>query len=319
MAHWPKTSFRHAKRHIEPRDDRLSRSSRSYGAAPSMCLAFLISVASCAETIPIPTPHTTFEVVANAGATVDVSVYNYGIPLADADLAGLVKRGIEGQLVREREHKSVRLLSSGVLGGLLQANDARCAIPSTAEVHIVAQSSPASIDTNFTLDQIAGLARKFGDSNSRTPLGFYLGSFNDSVVVSLAHGPRSECTGRVRIDVRLQLTDRHIVVGHELAQQQCSFLAALNHYRKKAVADETTFAQYASALRTTLATISLPLEAIETEGIFYATGKSIVKKMVNDLIEHSVEPLHATRIASQKAVDTPDEMKRLAEACNTPD
>jgi hypothetical protein len=89
--------------------------------------------------------------VTDAGATVDVRVYNYGIPLADADLAGLVKRGIEGQLVREREDKSVRLLSSGALRSMTWHISARTGRPPKTFVRVELFEGNSKISDVYSL------------------------------------------------------------------------------------------------------------------------------------------------------------------------
>ena len=202
--------------------------------------------------------------------------------------------------------------------GLINTSAHPCAILPRADVHVVATPGEVNIDTNFSLDQIAGLAREGGQSNDRPPLGFYVGTFQDTVGVTLTTSSGARCADRILIEVHMQIVNRHIAVGRELQQNPCLFSLALRHYKRKADADEAAIVRYADALAATLSAMILPSSAIESQDSFYAAGELRLEELVTSLIEKSIEQLHAARIASQQAVDTIEEMTRFAECSRQP-
>ena len=107
--------------------------------------------------------------------------------------------------------------------GLLNTSAHPCAILPRADVHVVDTPGEVNIDTNFSLDQIAGLAREGGQSNDRPPLGFYVGTFQDTVGVTLTTSSGARCADRILIEVHMQIVNRHIAVGRELQQNPCLF------------------------------------------------------------------------------------------------
>jgi hypothetical protein len=209
-------------------------------------------------------------------------------------------------------------LSFMLMLGLLNTSAHPCAILPRADVHVVAAPSEISLDTNFSLDQIAGLAREGGQSNDRPPFGFYVGTFQDTVGVTLTTSSGTRCADRILIEVRMQIANRHIAIGRELEQNPCLFSLALRHYKRKADADEAAIVRYANALAATLSAMTLPSGAIESQDAFYAAGELRIEELVTSLIEKSIEPLHTARIASQQAVDTIEEMTRFAECSRQP-
>jgi hypothetical protein len=210
------------------------------------------------------------------------------------------------------------LFPSILVLSLLQWADAPCAILPNSDVHLVVEPDAVKVDTGYTLDQIAGLALEMEGPKRRRPLGFYVGTFTDTIAVDFVAGSGSGCMSRVRIEVRIQIANRRIAIGRELIQKPCLFAAALKHYKLKAEADEAAIVRYANALGSTLSTMTLPTEAIQNPDAFYATGKKRVEELVTSLIEQSIEPLHAARIASEQAVDLPNDEIRPEEACHLP-
>ena len=113
----------------------------------------------------------------------------------------------------------------------------------------------------------------------------------------------------------MQLSDRHIEVGRELRHRPCLFTAALEHYEKKAQADETALARYATAFMTTLRSAPLPTVRLSSNQSLDEGARAQIEEWMTVLVNESLEALHEDRNAAQQAVDTPDELKRLERAC----
>jgi hypothetical protein len=202
--------------------------------------------------------------------------------------------------------------------GLIQTADASCNIPKYPDVHVVVEPSPITIDTNFTLAQIEDLSRESNGPNVGAALGFYFGTFLDTVSVDLASGSAADCARRVQITVHIQIANRRIAVASELRGRPC-FEAALLHYKLKADADEATVHQYANALGITLSALTLPADATGRLADFYSVGMEHVEQFVTSYITGSIESLHKIRTAAEQAVDTAQEMTELDAVCKPSD
>lgn len=194
---------------------------------------------------------------------------------------------------------------------------AACEISSKGDIHVVAEPAPVKAATNFSLDQIAELAGGTGNAGAGKPLGFYTGRFLDTMSVSLETGPEVRCTRHVRIEIVMRLVDRRIEIGRELRQRPCLFSAAMQHYEKKAKADEVVFAQYVKSTAVTLEGTPLPAVAVQPDQPLDATSRMQIEQWVKTMVDQVQEPFHSTRLAAQQGVDTPQEMKRVSDACTT--
>jgi hypothetical protein len=192
---------------------------------------------------------------------------------------------------------------------------AACGVSPRADIQVFAEPGPVSVGSTFSLSEIDQLARETGYGGSGPRLGFYIGRFLDNISVGLEPDLVTGCEERVRVEVHMQLSDRHIEVGRELRHRPCLFTAALEHYEKKAQADETAFARYATAFTTTLRSTPLPTVSLFLNQSLDEDARAQIEEWVTVLMNGSVEALHEERNAAQQAVDTPDELERLERAC----
>ena len=111
------------------------------------------------------------------------------------------------------------------------------------------------------------------------------------------------------------LVDRHIEIGRELRQQPCLFEVARQHYEKKATADEMVFARYVAMVTTGLHSMPLPAMSVSTDHPPDAAAREQIKRWTTTLVEQNLQSFYDARIVAQEAVDTPEELKRLGQAC----
>ena len=192
---------------------------------------------------------------------------------------------------------------------------AACGVSPRADIQVVAEPGPVSVGSTFSLSEIDQLARETGYGGSGPRLGFYIGRFLHTVAIGLEPDLVTGCAERARVEVHMQLSDRHIEVGSELRQRPCLFTAALEHYEKKAKADEAALARYATAFATTLRSTHLPAVNLFSTQSLDEDARAQIEEWVTVLVNESLQALHEERNAAQQAVDTPDELKRLERAC----
>lgn len=191
-----------------------------------------------------------------------------------------------------------------------------CGISPRAGIHVIAEPKPAVALTDFDLAQIASLAQRAGNTGNSSPQGFYFARFRDEISVNVSTGPESICTKHIRIEIGMQLANRRIEIAQELRARPCQFFAVLQHYQKKAQADVAVFARYVNSTTAMLGGTPLPAITVPTDQLFDATVRTQVERWVKLLVGQTLETFHSARIAAQQAVDTPDEMMRLAVACS---
>jgi hypothetical protein len=192
---------------------------------------------------------------------------------------------------------------------------AACGVSPRPDIQVFAEPGPVSVGSTFSLSEIDQLARETGYRGSGPRLGFYIGRFLHTISIGLEPDLVTGCGERMRVEVHLQLSDRHIEVGKELRHRPCLFTAAHEHYEKKAQADETAFARYVTAFTTTIRSAPLPTVNLFSNQSLDEGTRAQIEGWVTVLVNDSLEALHEERIAAQEAVDTPDELKRLERAC----
>jgi len=199
--------------------------------------------------------------------------------------------------------------------GIARPAIAQCDHALKIDTQVVAERDQVALATDFRLDQIAGLANQAGTIYKSAPLGFYTAQVDDKIQVDVDHGAAGSCLPHIQVQLHLQLIRRRIEIGQEVAQTPCLYGAVLEHYRKKAAADEAAFAAYADAVAADLRTTPFAGMAVRDSGFDDAT-KTAVEHWVKSVIDQRAPPFHAARAAAQRNVDSPAEQHRLAQACS---
>lgn len=208
-----------------------------------------------------------------------------------------------------------------VLVGLLGATAiprvalAACGIALEASFRIHIQTGRVDVATDFSLGEISDQAKASGQASRTASLGFYIARFQHRVFAIVETGPEATCTRHLRINVDLQLVDRRIQVGRELLQQPCLLQAALGHYEKMSVADETVFAQYVNALAATLNSTPVMDDVVPNDRSLEDTLRLHAEQHAKALVNQTLLPLQEARSVALQAVDTPEERRLLGDAC----
>jgi hypothetical protein len=93
-------------------------------------------------------------------------------------------------------------------------------------------------------------------------------------------------------------------------KRPCLYGIVLDHYREKA-AFPVYVDQAAVALRVTPLSIAIGHVCPALD----ATTRTGVENRVKSVVDRNWQPFHDARVAAQRAVDTPDELRRLSQTC----
>jgi hypothetical protein len=183
-------------------------------------------------------------------------------------------------------------------------------------IHVVAEPASVSVAADFSLSEISGLAHRAGGSREQAPLGFYSSTVLHTVTVQLGSGPTATCAENLRVELNIELADRRIEIGREMQQQSCRYSAVLLHYKRKADADRTVFADYVNTVATALGTTPLPIMRVVMDDASAAAARHELEQWVRNVVAQNLPSLQKARRTALQAVDTADEMRQLAEACS---
>lgn len=178
-------------------------------------------------------------------------------------------------------------------------------------VELTLRRGVVTISDDLTLDEVKNLYDEVGKKVPHEPLGFYTSSFHYTVWIDRPQ--TATCTDPVRIHVGMILDGRRIVLGQEVVAQACLRTAALAHYKRHADANDRAFMKLAAHVQ----------HAITDPGLllFPRTNDATppdAEQIVRSALERELPSFDADNRDAQAAVDTPNQVKRLAEACSTP-
>jgi len=182
-------------------------------------------------------------------------------------------------------------------------------------IHVVAEPTAVSVAADFSLSELDAMAQRSGIAHQPAPLGFYSSSVLHDVRLQPSQATTAACTDRLQIELDIRLSDRRIEIGREVQQQRCRYTAALAHYQRKAEADRLVFADYVTTVARVLHTTPLPQLADTTDAGSVAADQVRLEHWVEAVVAQHLQALHQARLAAFQAIDTTEEMRRLAEAC----
>jgi hypothetical protein len=191
---------------------------------------------------------------------------------------------------------------------------AQCDHELKIDTQVIAEPEPVASATDFRLDQIADLAKRSGTIQDTAPLGFYTAQVDDKMKVDLDHDGSGSCLPHVQVQLHLQLVRRRIEIGQELVKTPCLYVAALEHYRRKAAADAAAFAAYVQSIAAALHATPFVGTAERATGPDDVT-RTEVEHWVKSVVDQGRQPFRDARVAAQRAIDSPDESRRLSQAC----
>jgi hypothetical protein len=199
--------------------------------------------------------------------------------------------------------------------GLSQFSPVACESSVKTEVNVIAEAAPVSVASDFSLADIAALAHRAPHSAVQPPPGFYMSTVVHKVSMQLEPGPTHACAGDLRIDVSIELTGRQIEIGREMTEQSCRYSVVLRHYQKKAAVDGAVFTKYLDVVKAALRATPPPTLQIGTDEDISAATRQRLEQWIKKVVDQHLESYQVARLAAMQAVDTPDEMRQLSEAC----
>jgi len=206
------------------------------------------------------------------------------------------------------------LLLAILVLGIARPAIAQCDHELKIDTQVIAEPEPVAAATDFRLDQIADLAKRSGTMADTASLGFYTAQVDDKIEVDLDHDVSDSCLPHIQVQLHLQLAQRRIEIGQELVKTPCLYVAALEHYRRKAAADEAAFAAYVQSLAAALRATPFVGTAERATGLDDVT-RTEVEHWVKSVVDQGWQSFHDARVAAQREVDSTDESRRLAQAC----
>ena len=187
---------------------------------------------------------------------------------------------------------------------------AACPDRPDARLELTLRREAVAISDDLTIAEVRTLYAEIGKKVPHEPLGFYALPFHYAVEIERPNP--GTCTEPTRIRVGMVLDGRRIVLGKEVMKRACLRKAALAHYRRHADANGRAFMKLAGRVQGVLAdpAFLMSLHAASTQG-------SDVEPMVKSALESALPTFDTENRDAQAAVDTPNEVKQLEEACAT--
>jgi hypothetical protein len=198
--------------------------------------------------------------------------------------------------------------------GIARPAAAQCDHELKIDTQVVAEPKQVAPATDFHLDQIAELAKRSCATQDTAPSGFYTAQVDDRIEVVLDHDVTGSCLPHIQVQLHLQLAQPRIEIGQELVKTPCLYAAALDHYRRKAAADVAAFAAYVQSVAAALHATPFVGTAERATGLDAVT-RTEIERWVKSVVDQGWQTFHDARVAAQRAVDSPDESRRLAQAC----
>jgi hypothetical protein len=177
---------------------------------------------------------------------------------------------------------------------------------------VTASHGPIAQASDFSLAQLRNLAKQIDRIGKHPPWGFYYGAFRFTVHAE-ADPARQGCPDGLRIAVNVLLFDRQIELARELDSQPCLLALVREHYAKHAALDDTLLTDYANALEAALREV--PLATLKGESPASQILPEQIESEVHEIVSSGLASLDAARKRTSDAVDSPEELNRLAAAC----
>jgi len=192
-----------------------------------------------------------------------------------------------------------------------RATDACETLPDL-HIEVTAKFDAVSVRNDYTLADIAALARKQKRDTGTAPLGFYASEFGYTIDLSPEGDPA--CPVEIRTLVTLRLQHRLIEIAQEAATNSCVYPGALRHYRRLAEADERTVERFSARAAAMLAQARPALKqtyAPRREGLDGA-----LRDQIRSVLDGAMAPLHDARQDAQQAANNSGELRQLAFSCS---
>ncbi len=178
---------------------------------------------------------------------------------------------------------------------------------------VLAYHGPIEERADYDLVTIRRLAQRSDKPLPHAPLGFYIGTLSQDVVVETerqASPDGSKCEYLTTVTVRLSLVDRVIEVAADLDRNGCKRAAVLKHYRQHAAADDRVLSIYVQTVNKVLrkawsrmAAKFSPLGQPDDDGI---------RRVVQGILGQGAKFYKSIHTEADAAVDSSAEVESLA-------
>jgi hypothetical protein len=216
-----------------------------------------------------------------------------------------------------RKVSVITLCAAPFFIGLGAADASTACPPARPAVDVAVEHGQLAEVADVTLAELGQVAREQAGPLHHPLLGAYTRSIAialniDDAVDEISGGLR--CTVPEAVHVKLTLTHRVAHLPRDFAGDPCLLELSRTHERKHADADDALLdrliAKYREDLRFHFAALKLDPAPSETEARLHMTEAA--RNMVQQALD-SYERDQATRVGA--AVDTPEEVARLSDAC----
>lgn len=196
----------------------------------------------------------------------------------------------------------------------LSVESAAAACQTLPDLHIgvSAKFDTTPVRSDYTIADIAALARKQNRDAGGALLGFYTSQFGYSIDIVPEGDPA--CPAQIEAVVTLRLQHRLIEVGQETAENDCVYPGALRHYRRLAEVDEQTVEHFSAHAAAMLAQASPVLK--QTYAPLREDLDAALHDKIRAIVDEAIAPLHDARQDAQQAVNNSAELAQLASSCS---
>jgi hypothetical protein len=202
---------------------------------------------------------------------------------------------------------------AGVMVLLPIARTARaCETRPDLHIEVTAKFDATTVRNDYSLGDIAALARQQHRDADRALLGFYASEFG--YTIDLVPAGDQTCPTRIETIVTLRLQHRLIEIGREAATNSCVYPVALRHYRRLAEVDEQTVDRFSARAAVVLAQASPALK--QTRAPRAGGLDSALHEQIRAIVDGAIALLHSARRDAQQTVSNSDELAQLVSSCS---
>jgi len=187
-----------------------------------------------------------------------------------------------------------------------------CETQPDLHIEVTSKFGPAPVRNDYTLADIAGLARQQNRATDRALLGFYASEFGYTIDMAPQGDPL--CPVRIETTVTLRLQHRLIEIGQDIATNSCAYPGALRHYRRLSEVDEQTVERFSAHTAAMLAQASPDLK--QTYAPHAEDLDAALRDQIRAIVDKGIAPLHDARQDAQQAVNNSGELRQLASSCS---
>jgi hypothetical protein len=196
---------------------------------------------------------------------------------------------------------------------ILPANDVRaCETAPDLRIEVTMRFDAPAVRSDYSLSDIADLARRSGRATEHKVFGFYTGEFGYDI--DIAPDENAACPPRIDATVTLRLFQRLIEIGREAAANDCLNAISVTHYQHLAAVDQQVVTDFSAKVALAMNEASTEIAGARParDGGHFTT----LREHLAGVVERAIAGIRDARQASQTANNDPTELERAALACS---